>query len=333
MPAPIAKGIILSISILLAAGFAVYESPQVRQWVDETRQKIAIALHSLGDEINPPRSPRPGSADASTREDDSPEAAERRRRAREEILERGRMMEERRRARSSHPSRGMSFDDMVDRDGKLKKESVEGANTTAAETTMGNEGLRKRTAVVSEDALGAAMGEMLANPFADEKHIDIQMQDVSASVESPQQSRESTATLPGSSPAVEPASYQQQQQQSLVDTETVSNHPSELLVDLTPTTSNSSARNDLSELTAETPQHMNYFSVNEWAENSTASFYSPPQSEVAYSAGGETTAAASDAGTGEHVENLSDVDMISDVGDTYTPSSWTEVGSVVSEED
>ncbi|MCJ1405156.1 hypothetical protein MMC11_008382 [Xylographa trunciseda] len=334
MPAPIAKGIILSISILLAAGFAVYENPQVRQWVDETRHRIAIALHSLGDEINPPRSPRSTGADASTREDDSPEAAERRRRAREEILERGRVMEERRRARSGQASRGMSFDDLVDEEGRLKKETEHEANTTAAETNANDAGLRKRTAVVSEEILGTAMGAMLADPFADEKHMDFPMQDASTSREDPQQSRESTATLPGSLPAASPPAPQQEYQQLLLDTEVASNHPSELLVDLTPTTSNSSAHNDLSELSTETPQQMKYFSVNEWAEASTASFYSPPQSEAGHHEGGEDATAASDAGTGEHVENMSDVDMVSDVGEgSYTPSSWTEVGSVVSEED
>ena len=243
-------------------------------------------------------------------------------------------MEERRRARSSQVSRGMSFDDLVDEEGRLKKESEDKANTTAAETTVDNEGLRRRTTVVSEDPLGSAMGEMLANPFADEKPMDSQMQDVSVSVESLQQSRESTATLPGASPIADTVTYQQEYHQPLVDAETISTHPSELLVDLTPTTSNSSAHNDLSELSPETPQQMNYFSVNEWAENSTASFYSPPQSDAGHHEGGEGAAPASDTGTGEHVENMSDVDMVSDVGEeSYTPSSWTEVGSVVSEED
>ncbi|MCJ1396300.1 hypothetical protein MMC18_009189 [Xylographa bjoerkii] len=334
MPAPIAKGIILSISILLAAGFAVYENPQVREWVNGTRQKIAIALHSLGDDINPPRSPRSASADASTCEDRSPEAIMRRRRAREEISERGRVMEERKRARSDRTTRGVSFDDIVDEEGRLKKEAENEANTTAATMTVDDEGLRKRAPVVSQDTLGAAMGAMLADPFADEKHMDYQMQDISTSVEDTQQSRESTTTLPGSSPAAELGAPQQGLSQLLVDTEVASNHPSELLVDLTPTTSNPSAHNDLSELSTENPQHMNYFSVNEWAENSTASFYSPPQSEAGHNEGGEDAVALSDAGMGEHVESMSDVDMVSDVGEgSYTPSSWTEVGSVISEED
>ena len=243
-------------------------------------------------------------------------------------------MEERRRARSGQASRGMSFDDLVDEEGRLKKEAENQANTTAAQIYVDDEGLRKRTAVVSEDALGAAMGEMLANPFADEKHMDSQMQDVSNSVESPQHSRESTATLSGASIAASPVQFEQEHQTILVNTETTSNHPSELLVDLTPTTSNSSAHNDLSELSAETPQQMNYFSVNEWAENSTASFYSPPQSEAGHNEGGESVAAASDAGTGEYLADMSDVDIVSDIGEgSYTPSSWTEVGSVVSEED
>ena len=36
-----------------AAAIAVYESPQARQFAEDLRRKIAIALHSLGDEINP----------------------------------------------------------------------------------------------------------------------------------------------------------------------------------------------------------------------------------------------------------------------------------------
>ena len=243
-------------------------------------------------------------------------------------------MEERRRARSGETTRGMSFDDIVDEEGRLKKQAENNANTTAAETTTDDEGMRKRTTVVSEEALGAAMGAMLADPFADEKQMDFHMQDIATTLENPQQSRESTATLPGSLPVSEPVASQQDPQRLPINIEVASNHPSELLVDLTPTTSRSSAHNDLSELSAETPQQMNYFSINEWAETSTASFYSPPQSEAGHNEGGEGVTAASDAGTGEHVENMSDVDMVSDIGEgTYTPSSWTEVGSVVSEED
>ncbi|MCJ1474478.1 hypothetical protein MMC13_003136 [Lambiella insularis] len=334
MPAPLAKGIIFSISILLAAGFAVYENPQVRQWVDETRHKIAIALHNLGDEINPPRSPRRSSTDASTREDISPEAVERRRRAREEILERGRVMEERRRARSGQTSGGGSFDDLVDEEGKLKTAATNNATTTAAETIVDEEGLRKRNTAVAEEALGAAMGAMIADPFADEKHMDFETRDISPADATGQQSRESTNTIPGSPPTSISVPQQPEEEQLLINTEVASNHSSELLVDLTPTTSHSSAHDDLSELSPQVPQNLGFYSVNEWAENSTASFHSPPHSEAGYEEHNQSGQAVSDTGTGEHVEGMSDVDMISEAGDgLYTPSSWTEVGSVVSEED
>ena len=320
-------GLIISISLLLAAGLAVYESPQVRQWVDESRRKIAIALHSLGDEIGPNRSQ---SEDASTREDESTEAAERRRRARQEILERGRVMEEKRRSRSGQSTRGKSFDDLVDEEGKLKKATEKEAKSTATETKPQDEGLRNR----NTEAKGAAMGAAMADPFADEMHMDFESLHSPATVEADASTPPPKVedNVPRSSPAV----LQQEQQNLATNTDTVSNHPSELLVDLTPTTSQASSHNnDLAELTNEPPpQQLNYESVNEWAEHSSASFYTPPRSENADHDGHRNPAtAASDAGTGEHVE-AGDVDVVSELGDGIsTPGSWTEVGSQISDED
>ena len=105
-------GIIITVSVLVAAGIAAYQSPQVQEWLDQSRQKIAMVLHSLGDDINPrSRSPRPD--DPSMREDGSELAELRRRQARAEILERGRIMEERRKRRKTtqaKPSPSTSFD-------------------------------------------------------------------------------------------------------------------------------------------------------------------------------------------------------------------------------
>ena len=321
------SGLIFSITILIAAGFAVYDNPQVRHWVDESRRKIAIALHSLGDEIQPPRDSRSRRADASTREDESSEAAERRRKAREEILERARVMEERRRSKAGEKVRGMSFNDLVDDEGMLKQEAQTAAHSTAAETATEDEGLRRR----NTEAKAAAMGSATADPFADEMHMDFHTEDSPAQTDPPaQESRESTTTLLGV-PRSESLPPQSQQPSMLIDTEAASNHPSEFLVDLTPTTSASSAHNDLAELNNNAHQQITYYSVNEWAENSSTSFYSPPQSEAGRT---EDLAAESSAGTGEHVGNMSDVDMVSEIGEgTNTPGSWMEVGSVVSEED
>jgi len=310
MPAPIAKGLIISLSLLFAAGAALYENPQVRQWVDQSRRKLAVALHSLGDEIQPNQSrSRSPSEDASTREDESSDAAERRRRAREEILERARIMEERRNARNGQPAQSRSFDDLVDQEGKLKHEKEDNATTTAAEPTVADEGLRKRHA----EAKGAALGASVADPFADEMQIDFYNEKQPDIVSIHGQSRESTATLPAA-----------------LSIEAASQHPSDLLVDLTPTTSTYSAHADLNDPSPQVQEPSTYTSVHEWAQNSTNSFYSPPES-----VGSDNTPSAravSEMGSAGHLGNASDYDAVSEMGEVInTPGSWTEVGSVVSE--
>jgi hypothetical protein len=114
-------GIIIAVSVIAAAGVAAYESPQVQEWLRQSRQKIAMALHSLGDDIHP-RSSSPRS-DASMHEDTSDEAEARRSQARADILERGRIMQERKRQRRSTDQQNQrgSFDTLVDQDGILRK--------------------------------------------------------------------------------------------------------------------------------------------------------------------------------------------------------------------
>ncbi|KAA6410015.1 MAG: hypothetical protein FRX48_06629 [Lasallia pustulata] len=332
MPAPLAKGLIISLSVLFAAGIAVYENPQVRLWVDSSRRKIALALHSLGDEIHPPSPLR--AEDPSTREDGSAEAAERRRKAREEILERGRVMEERR--QKKHHIKSSTFDNLVDRDGSLKGQD-DGARTTAAEPIAGEEGLRRRNDVVKAAALGAAF----ANPFADEMHTSFVHEDTpKQSPESDDQiSRGSSETLP----AALPPAPQPPQQGLLIDTEELSNHTSGQLVDLTPTASSPSPTN-LSEISGPRSEHLplDYWSVNEWAENTNSSFYSPPPERILGDEEGgitvdEVNTEASDAGSEDDVGTFgqvgsqSDLDVLSEAGDGVdTPGSWTEVGSSVS---
>ncbi|KAL8739118.1 MAG: hypothetical protein Q9190_007885 [Brigantiaea leucoxantha] len=372
MPAPLAKGIVVSISLLLAAGLAVYEHPQVRQWVDESRRKIAIALHSLGDEVDTSSSSRRNSArDASTQEDESAEAVERRRQARQEILERGRMMEEKRRARQSDATKSKSFDDLVDGEGKLKDDVLQ-ATSTAAEPQPEPAGLRSR------NTEGAALGSIFANPFNDETYTESSFTTASPIATSPHRSRSSSvATLPASTipppvppkeplplppvPPKEPLTESYPRPQAmppsqspprlLIDTDEASNHPSEALVDLTPTTSTSSNAADLSEL--QHPQHQvqsqtNYWSVHEWAENNSHhDFYTPPRSETSRStvavddegqrsdAEPENEDRQSETSSGEQVSragSINDIDFLSEAGTISTPGSWTEVGSVVSED-
>ena len=305
----------------------------MRQWVDESRRKIAIALHSLGDEVQPRRDSR--SEDASTREDDSPEAKARRRRAREEILERGRVMEERRRAREEKPpTRARSFDDLVDQDGNLKDEksaaiNTAAINTTAVEVTAREEGIRKR----NTEARGQDNGSIMANPFADETLVDLHSSESLTPTSSHSQDFEQSTPILSSSPAPLADLPSPERADTLLTTDQASNHPSEQLVDLTPTTSASSAHHDdLSDLSHPHPpsQPLHYWSVNEWAETTSASFYTPPQSEAGREAQQTNTSSTIDETNA--AEEESDIDVVSDMSiGQSTPGSWTEVGSVVSE--
>ncbi|KAL9583319.1 MAG: hypothetical protein Q9212_002777 [Teloschistes hypoglaucus] len=384
MPAPLAKGIIVSISLLLAASLAIYENPQVKQWVDESRRKIAFALHHIGDDLDPSDSSRRNSAqDASTREYDTVEAVERRRKARQEILERGRMMEERRRSKQASTAKSRSFDDIVDEDGKLKHDSAQ-ATTSATEPNVESaSGLRSRNI----EAHGAALGSAVANPFVDEACIeDFSTSTFPVQTSTHRSRSSSTATLPASPPAVPPKEpitsppvppkepldswpstfspqVQRQEQQSrlLIDTDDVSNHPSEALVDLTPTTSapSSIAAVDLSELEHDSypsnNSQSNFWSVHEWAENNSApaGFYSPPRSEAAAAFPAGTQAVGigeareesstsgedvgSEIGSIERVSRVGsvseDMDVMSEVSGIDTPAgSWSEVASQVSDD-
>ena len=76
----------------------MYENPQIREWIDRSRQKIAMALYSLGDDIHP-RSISASRNDVSMHEEMTDHALARRRQAVAELMERGRVMEERRRRR------------------------------------------------------------------------------------------------------------------------------------------------------------------------------------------------------------------------------------------
>ncbi|KAG8526488.1 uncharacterized protein KY384_008688 [Bacidia gigantensis] len=332
MPAPLAKGLLLSFSFLFAAGLAVYDSnPQIRQWIDDNRRRVAVALHGLGDEVAPGTDDR-NATDASTREHESPEAVERRRRARQDILERGRLMEERRRAADQAKPK-MSFDDLVDKDGSLKREESSEAFTSAAETHMEETGLRHRATETNATMAGSSF----ANPFDDET----MMEHLRSGTEQPQSvedlSRTSTPTLPASPPVPpKPAAYQPRN--LLIDTDQTSSHPSEQLINLTPTTSHFSAAIDLATLrqSEQNTSQDTFMSVHEWAQDqSTQSLHSPLESIS------NSSSHANDATEGSVTDSLDfvsqmgteDGESASDLGEGIsTPSTWTEVGSMVSEE-
>jgi len=66
---PAFSGAIVVASLAFATALAIYESPQARQLAEDVRRKLAVALYALGDEINPkpseeqPRFNRPEDAE------------------------------------------------------------------------------------------------------------------------------------------------------------------------------------------------------------------------------------------------------------------------------
>lgn len=292
-------GIIVTASVLVAAGVAVYQSPQFQEWVASSRRKIALALHNLGDEI------QPGEPvvreDISMTEEIGQAADERRRIARADIMKRGILLESRRKARGSHEPLD-SFDTLVDNDGKLRESKDDhDINAVGASTGFdaGSQPYRRgETSTMSRDLL--------------------------------------PVNIPSDTP---------------------SNHPSESVIQLTPT---SSAPGDFlfdsfsdSPVRAQSPMSTSTSSHTEgsqvyYAHPHSSSNVIPQQDLLTdlddFAQGDQfqhpVSSAPSTAGSFSHVGDfdassdgtLSDLDARS-VGGIATPASWSEVGSEISNED
>lgn len=184
-------GIIITVTVLVAAGVAAYENPHVRAWIDRTRHKIAIGLHSLGDEIqsNQGQRRRPSLNDASMHEEKSEWADERRRQAIAEIMERGRVMEERRKRRKvsgGDEPRTPSFDTIVDDNGSLLHNAENGgpeptASSSAIDPSTASACLKKRQklpqlseipATLHQPVTGSQSPTLLTPPPIDENDND-----------------------------------------------------------------------------------------------------------------------------------------------------------------
>jgi hypothetical protein len=345
-------GIIIAATIIVAAGIAVYESPQVREFVNKGRRRIAIALHTLGEEINPDPRRRSAASD-----EDGHNAEEMQRLRRAEIMERNREqflqqrdaeIAEREKQKRRTPESGYaSFDDFLSQD--AEKRGTYTIRSTSVANPNNEESLRRRT----EGVRGLERGGAFANPFADpigEEEASQVLFDATlmgASHESLHnekaedaslpRTRESTATLPA-----EPEPVGEAQN-------TPANAPP-LPLDLSASNTDTSSP----DAPAQPFQPSAYWSVvHEWAENTSPSYYhdaSPgqpgqqdehqpqPQERVNVPNGNANNSTTSSppslAGSGEEIHfHASDDDMMSEVGGVSTVGSWTEVGSEVSEGD
>jgi hypothetical protein len=335
-------GVIITVSILLAAGIAVYENPNIREWIDRSRHKIAMALHSLGDDVEP-RSRSPRLDDPSMREDASEVAEARRRQARAEIMERGRIMEERRRRKQASRSgsdSSQTFDNVVDKDGMLKKNDTIQATSTAVEPGSVSEGLTSR----QKEPQGQGLHESVDSA-------------ISLRQLSPQPLTNRSEADPFTS------RYEQEMRNAwnlpLLGTENaaLSSHASESLIDFTPTSEfppDPEVSVPDNGQTYHEVDRSQYFSAAASTSSHTLSndepefYYAHPsnpgqpiapvpmqdnRSQIPVS----VSSAPSIAGSMDHVQ-ASDVEgseygVISELGDgIHTPgSAWTDVGSVVSD--
>ncbi|KAJ5450101.1 uncharacterized protein N7458_006550 [Penicillium daleae] len=313
MPAPIAKGIIVTVSVLVAAGVAVYQSPQFQQWVTTSRRKIALALHHLGDEIQPRDSTSPAREDISMTEEVGEAAQERRRIAKAEIMRRATLLGSRRKSKDSTQQLG-SFDSLVDVDGNLRSSS-------------------------------GTPGQSDSNPVGHSTGVD---------TGSSQPLHRGMSSTEADSPRIE-----QCQLHLDILSETTSNHPSESIIQFTPT---SEVPSELlfdpfadSPVRAQTPVSV---SASSHTEANDQVYYAQPDSQSNFSQPQDlltelddirqdnqfqhpVSSAPSIAGSYGHIDGFNDMSSdgtLSDLGEhsvggIATPASWSEVGSVVSNDD
>ncbi|KAL3480276.1 hypothetical protein BJX99DRAFT_220466 [Aspergillus californicus] len=190
MPTPVAKGIIIGVAALVAAGIAVYESPQFRRWMDNSRRKLATALHNLGDEVHPDEAAL--RHDLSMMEEVGPAAEERRRIAREEIQRRRSVFEGRQKKRSN--SSLATFDTLVDDDGNLLGNKDQGNSAKSTGVDLGTSQPIQRGQQPSVPAAESTV--LFESPTSEKEALKISI---------PEQSRASSVTAADFTPVSEVA--------------------------------------------------------------------------------------------------------------------------------
>ncbi|OLN97289.1 hypothetical protein CCHL11_01270 [Colletotrichum chlorophyti] len=359
---------VIAVSVAVAAAIAIYESPELRRYADDIRRRIAVALHSLGEGIDPADRPpmfnRPedaqgflesrGGAESGVEADD-----ETRRRQREELMYWNALHLAKKEKESieaeiavsrelpSAPTRGRSFDDFMQQDETGEKGSF--VFNTGANTRGDDEGLVRRR----PEGVRGLNPSLFANPFADEYQID---QD-----ELPTEG-ETDHISPGRDEVLSDiysATTRDADERPRDVAPVVPSLPA--LVDVAEDSSQSE-RSATLDRELESDEYMTagqedreeaYASIQAWAQGSSPSnFYSPlpmsppvPMSEPELVSEGELTPtdSASLAGSGEDVANDAGssragesgryFDVMSESEGMMTPASWSEVGSVVSEND
>ncbi|KAK7413711.1 hypothetical protein QQX98_007425 [Neonectria punicea] len=358
----LASGAVVAVTVAVATAVAIYESPEVRRYADDVRRRVAVALHSLGDGINPahrePRFNRPEDAEGffeSRRgvgaEDGVDADEETRRRQREELLYWNSIHLEKqekeleaagqgRRAITEGRSRGSSFDDFLRQDGSAEQGTY--VFNTGTDAWGSNEGLRHR----GNGSRG--FSSVYANPFADENHIGAHDFD----------EMETSNISPAKDEVSDIYSATTRDDEKLP----LSPEPAPVLIDVDPTPARSETAStatidrelgpDEFMTAGQEDRHEAYASIQAWTQNSSPDFYSPlpvtptaPVSEPELISDGQLTPTDSvslvgsaddvaiDAQSSRDGETGRYYDVMSESSGMATPASWSEVGSVISESD
>ncbi|RDA84123.1 hypothetical protein CP532_0105 [Ophiocordyceps camponoti-leonardi (nom. inval.)] len=299
----IAPGVVIAVSVTMAVALALYGSPELRRYADDARRRIAMAVHSFGDNIDPshqhngsqgrePRFNRPEDADGfmlSSRDPEFDADDETLRIQREELLYWNRM--------------------------RLEKAARDDGSAATA--------VRQSSADVNPDAAGLRhRGEhkpsVYADPFADE----LAASDIYSAT-----TRETTIQEDFHTPA----------------------HPSSppALIDA-PAFPESRILHEGDDSPSAEHRQEAYASIQAWAQQSSqhglyAAAREPALSDHSLS-DGQLTPTATDAsapsliGSAEHISQADDeparpFDVLSQSDGFDTPASWSDLGSVVSDND
>ncbi|KAI9669450.1 MAG: hypothetical protein M1817_004675 [Caeruleum heppii] len=197
MPAPLAKGLIIAASVLVAAGIAVYENPNVRDWIEKNRQRFAERWYPA----DTPQPDRQASPEAKKRQHAREEAertaaVDAARKKREEMMRVN--GEEFMRRHSSRKNAGedattkkslgpdsardrhTSFDDFLQNDGSgAYTLHTSGVEVNDQVVRQEGEGLRQRTD--RHGLEGLKLGAATANPFADDDGGSMDVEDTPSS--------------------------------------------------------------------------------------------------------------------------------------------------------
>ncbi|KAK8090746.1 hypothetical protein PG994_000251 [Apiospora phragmitis] len=353
---------VIAASVVIAAGIAIYESPELRRMAEDLRRRIAIALHSLGDSISPQDREnlfnRPEDAEGflrsrgiDVREGELGVDAddETRRRQREELMYWNAIAEEKRGKQHvkeeslSTPKTKTSFDEFLKQDASGDQGTFvfsTGANVRGEEA----DGLRRRG-----DGPRSLNYSPYTNLFADENGIDEHVA-LENSLMDLEQEEDDTDIYSVShvardeTPRSATLSAPPEHMPSLIDAATPAQAP--------PSTLERQLGQDEYMTAGPEDRDDAYSSIQAWAQTAHPSFYSPlpespagPLSEPELASEGMRTPTDSNslAGSGEDLaEDARSVDsqghsryydVVSESEGMATPNSWSEVGSVVSEND